>query len=133
MAGGLFVYIVIAPSIHAIVVSMFIVSTLIPAASTGIGSSTEGDMTGSVALIKGLSTVCASLDSALSRFVISPTKPSNRSISCPFRRPLPNPGPPRCFNVSPISVRIFCFICSGLVDAKIGSFICSVGTVGCCC
>mmetsp|Transcript_762 Transcript_762/g.1848 ORF Transcript_762/g.1848 Transcript_762/m.1848 type:complete len:242 (-) Transcript_762:930-1655(-) len=116
MTGGLFLYIVMAPSMHAIVASIFVGSALTAAGGSG-AEATAVSCTGAasnVASIAASTADCVISASSLNMFETSPTKPSNRSTSGPFKRPLPNPGPPRCLSINPISVRIFCFLPSEL-------------------
>mmetsp|Transcript_22402 Transcript_22402/g.52876 ORF Transcript_22402/g.52876 Transcript_22402/m.52876 type:complete len:259 (-) Transcript_22402:927-1703(-) len=116
MTGGLFLYIVMAPSMHAIVASIFAGSALAAAGGSG-AEATAVSCTGAasnVASIAASTADCVISASSLNMFETSPTKPSNRSTSGPFKRPLPNAGPPRCLSINPISVRIFCFLPSVL-------------------
>mmetsp|Transcript_9116 Transcript_9116/g.22636 ORF Transcript_9116/g.22636 Transcript_9116/m.22636 type:complete len:304 (-) Transcript_9116:1058-1969(-) len=120
MVGGLLLYMVMAPSMQAIVLSMLAGSALALGAGAASGVETTGAAgTGVASTTAGVALTASALGSAFCAssfniFVSSSTKPSKRSTSGPFKRPLPNPGPPRCFNINPIKVRRFCCLTSSL-------------------
>ena len=103
------------------------------AAGCGGATATSGAVYATVSaagavLASGASTGCAFLASSLNIAVTSFRRPSKRSISGPLRRPFPKPGPPRCFKIIPISVRIFCLDSSGLDGTTEETVDCGVDT-----